>query len=322
MKNQNITNLGKPCALDPQLHWWSSQLLASEVLRLHIPSRLTVELLCGPKDVVDDTYKMLLRGCDGKPIAVAVCASSQSPRLPLRNWQQILAISDLVGSSLAQAIIQPICCLEVNELTSVILPYCRPFSRGKFATVWNRYLLGDSVLRWLREAVAISAKPAGESLLKNRFQEPLESLARNTHISGATADEARIALDRLESYLWRPKLTFMHGDLWIDNILRVRSPSPWNFILIDWAGASAEGYPVYDTIRFCQSLGISSRKLFNELTALARILDCCIIDLKGYQLAYLGWLGENLGGLPVGRYLELVEHVSLHLRSTVATFNL
>ena len=112
-------------------------------------------------------------------------------------------------------------------------------------------------------------------------------------------------MKRLEKGNWRPKHTFDHNDLWLDNLLLPHaqySPQYHGFVIIDWLGATERGFGLFDLIRFCTSAAVPTRILAREVRSHCDALQCELVDAKGHLLACLGNLYRNLECFPEERF--------------------
>ena len=118
--------------------------------------------------------------------------------------------------------------------------------------------------------------------------------------------DAENALARLENGRWKPRHCLQHGDLWPGNFLLPKHPvGPFNFFVVDWAGMKRHGFPIFDLVRLSESLRCTRRFRDRTFRRFADLLGCEMIDLRGYLIAALGDLGDNLEYFPEEAYYRM-----------------
>ncbi len=277
--------------------------------------RSDVEWLCPPKDVQDDSAKLLVRDREGRPSLVVLCSPLSVPDQVARAARAAAEARQLLGPELGSVVLEPVFTGEVEQVSYAALPYLRPMSERPIVSRIQDRLLGRHVLEWLRAATARTLSPIGAADLEEGALAPLRHLSSLPGLPEAVRNRARTAATRLESGRWRPQHVLMHGDLWRGNILlgRPGHGGPWwrgAFGLIDWLGSRKRGYAMYDLMRLALSFRMDRPSLLQEVRAHCRLLGCEDSDALGYLLAGLGDLGLRLGHFPIERYLELARRLS------------
>ena len=112
------------------------------------------------------------------------------------------------------------------------------------------------VLSWLRNVASIDGGVSSKAALC------LEALAECP--DQALRDAADQGLARLRACDFVPKSRVMHGDFWIGNVML--DPSALrDFVVIDWRGSAVDGFPIFDLVKFAQSLKLPPYVLRREL---------------------------------------------------------
>ena len=179
----------------------------------------------------------------------------------------------------------------VEGKSFLVLPKFKPLREGFFTGKFDRLRVRRNVIDWLYRVAALDAP--------NNDARPIfaRSLCALSSFPGISAEIARAAH---QADIDKAQFVPMHGDLWSANVLRDGD----EIRIIDWGGAEACGYGVYDLIRAAASFGMSARSLNRELSRHSAILG----GSKALQLHLLGALGhyaQNLGQFPPERFISL-----------------
>ena len=269
-----------------------------------------VSFLCKPKAVADDVTKLLVRDAHGRPRYAAMVASSVDPHLVRRGVERARHVRKRLGPDLGVPVLLPLAAGEVEGRSYAVYPYCRPVAQGGVAARLQSVRLRPLVTGWLAAATEATARPVDPQRVPAAFREPLQQLAANPGMATPVRSAAERALDRLNSGAWQPRHVVMHGDFWLGNVLFAKDPTrtdPFRcIVIIDWPGASTEGYGLYDLVRLAMSMKLSPRALRAQTARHARALDCDPDDARSHLVAGLAELGTRLGHFPPDRYAALV----------------
>jgi hypothetical protein len=270
----------------------------------------TVEPLCPPASVPDDSTKLVFRDARGAPCAVAHISPAIRPEKAALAATASSEAKKALGPELGSVILVPMFQGRIGNRTFTISPYARPLRTGPILGRIDNYLYRNPILRWLRRATERTLRPCSDGVLEESFALPLRHMASLGGGNGSFRLGAEEALRRLTSGEWRPVQTLMHGDFWRGNFLKSRAdpaatPRPEPFVIIDWEGSLVRGYPLNDLFRLASSMRLSSRRLRQEVLRHLEILKCHPHDARGYLLASIGFLGLNLHHFPVDRFLAL-----------------
>jgi hypothetical protein len=285
---------------------------------------IRVDYLCEPKDVEDDPAKLLISDERGHPVAVVLVSSPVEPDLVGRGMRIAHEARERLGSPLANVILEPFGEGTLRELSYTILPYRRPLGDGRISTRFWRLVLRRRVLDWVAGVSEATAREVAAGQVDAAFTKPLEHLAELDTMDAEIREAAAESRSRLARTGWKPQSVFMHGDLWEDNLLRasgstggVADANDAPFVVIDWPGATMQGYPFYDLLRIARSMRLSAAGLRNEVRRHRRILDLDSTGAMGHLLAGLGHIGLNLGCFPMDMYVDMSRNCFVDLRSAL-----
>jgi class 3 adenylate cyclase len=90
------------------------------------------------------------------------------------------------------------------------------------------------------------------------------------------------------------------------------------FAIIDWCGASREGYPIFDLLRLADSMRVSDARLAVELARHCELLGGDLDDAASHTAAGLADLGAHLECFPVAAYSALIDRVLRRLESALS----
>jgi len=273
-----------------------------------------MSFLSEPKDVTDDTTKVLVRDSSKRKKLVIILSSEVNATLIARCVNNVNQTKQLLGQKLGNHIIDILFSGSLKGLSYMILPYCEPLSNKKYIFGIQKRLLKDVLLSWLLRATKKSARIVTSEEKENNYIVSLKYLADNATMPDDVRSIAEQGIENLISGKWIPKHTFMHNDFWLGNILMKKGknknncPRTWKkrFVIIDWAGSQIDGFPIYDLIRLARSLSIKKGYLYKEIEKYRQSLECDYFDIKSYLLAALGNIGLKLEGFPYHRYIAAV----------------
>ena len=306
-------NVARECEIGPDalgdtaMLWKSIRERAEAVLEMR--GQLGgVSRLCPPKEVVDDTLKLLITAKDGRRAAVIRWSSEVAPHGVAEETELARKAKELLGARLGAVVLDPLLTGEVGGRSFTMLPYCEPLKESRVRWLVQRLLLAPRILEWLRLATECTAREATEDQIESDFRLPLEFMMQNEQLGARIREEARRAVRLLDDGHWRPKYVLAHNDLWKGNILIRRGSgrdSPGEFrgvVVIDWGSAVLRGHAMYDLIRLAQSMRVRRGRIATEVRHHCRILGATSECAKAYLLAALGHIGMHLGHFPVERY--------------------
>ena len=259
--------------------------------------------------IADSPVRATIRDASGRPFAFLLCSKPQYPSLVARGVARAEAISTLLGRELGAALIRPLLAGTVDGVSYAILPWLRPLPKTRLGRYVSRSRLRGRVLLWLRKATAVAVAGHDKIDASPAFAQALQHLCTFPGLRSDLHEAIERSLARLDTAEWRPKHTFDHNDLWLDNLLLPHAqcrPQYHGFVIIDWLGATERGFGLYDLIRFCTSAAVSTRVLAREVHSHCDALQCELVDAKGHLLACLGNLYFNLECFPEDRYDRLL----------------
>jgi hypothetical protein len=300
--------------------------LAPQLAAIESANKTTVglEVLSAAAGGADTTTKFIVRTKKGHPLAVVVCSRPTAPDMVLRGVMRAEQVRQLVGPMLGQAIIQPWTSGYAESRSYVILPWYRGPSTSKVGRLWYCQRLKGPVLNWLRAATAMAAAENIEPTEGETFVQMLEYLGAQSFLTKNDRSDLKQAIGRLQSGAWKPRHTFDHNDFWYGNILLRRGglllrSNPLPFVLIDWVGANAAGFGIYDLVRCAQSFGVTPKRLGRELQRHAEALHCQVQDTEGHLFAALGRLHRHIEAFPEEQFRSLYAECRFIFKNAMAT---
>lgn len=78
-------------------------------------------------------------------------------------------------------------------------------------------------------------------------------------------------------------------------------------VLIDWAGARVDGYPMFDLVRALRSFHYSGRDAREQLLLHCDVLGCEPADISSHLCAALAFHYAHLEEWPLPRFLRMSE---------------
>jgi hypothetical protein len=274
------------------------------------------------KTVVEDnpSKSYVLNGA-GQRTAVLIVSNDVNPDFVGRAVERTALAKSSLGPSLGEVIIEPLAAGTYSGCSFAVWPLLGELSSWRGLRYFQKRLLAVKALAWLRETTEHTQALVKTGELEAAFVRPLTSLADEGRLPDEIRQSARVAIERIQSQRWRPRVALTHGDLWLGNFLMPTRNSEagkrHGFVVIDWAGARIPGCPLYDLLRLSRSIGISARSLRREVLLHSEILSCEPVDTRSYLLAALGEIGLDLEHFPFERYLSMCENLYAHLSSVL-----
>jgi hypothetical protein len=255
---------------------------------------------------VDDYCdKYIATDTAGKAAAIVIISPRSHPQSVELAASAARAARLALGPVLGAAVLQPAHVGVVQGCSFSVTPYMSPLSAHRLIGKFERWSLQSVVLDWLGQVAHFTNKPIPACDTKHCVVSPLEVIEGHGAFDAGVRSAARHALCELDARRWRPATVVAHNDLWWGNLLHSKARRGLlPFYVIDWAGASMQGVPVYDLVRISMSLGVSVSRFDHELTRLCGILDCRDTYLMGYLLVAMGTLWENRGEWPVENFTQ------------------
>lgn len=289
---------------------------AESCLSVAVPASGVRVIGSGKPTIADATVKCDIRG-DGFR-GFMLLSSKSHPGLVDRAVRNIGRVRAALPGELAETVLQPLATGLIDGRSAAIWPWHRPLieENGRLyrraQMLWHRRRLLDWCYDLLEQSLV---ETKSNNLASHAFVAPLERMVTGTEFAEPLRVDARRALDRLEGGRWKRLFTCVqHGDLWLGNFLSSGRPGH-GIYAIDWAGAQAEGYPVFDLARLTESLGVRPGRLPRIARRFAERLDCDPEDLVGYALSSLGELSGRLECFPPARFHAMAARVHAQSRA-------
>ena len=257
-----------------------------------------------PRLVDDYCEKFVAIDRRGEPAAFIAVSPASHPDSVRDAAGAARAIRARLGDALGSAVLVPWFVGELDGRSYSITPYCRPISGGRLSARWQRLRLTPTILRWLADVTRTSMRDISD--VEAEVRQPLAALADHARSDEATRLAAKAALDELGRDAWRPRSVVAHNDLWWGNFVRRpdddRGVVP--FHVIDWAGGSVTGMPIYDLVRVADSLRVGVGRFRRALHAHCAILGCRPEQSRHYLCVAFGRLLRNLGEWPEDEFVS------------------
>ncbi|MFL6696429.1 MAG: phosphotransferase [Vitreoscilla sp.] len=256
-----------------------------------------------PQLVDDYCEKFVVLDGGGQPAAFIAVSPSAHPESVRQAAAVADAIRQTLGDPLKQAVLASWFVGEFDGRSYSITPYCKPVSSGRWSGRLQRLWLTPAILGWLERLTRATMKNIAD--IDGSVRQPLACLADHAKSDDATRFAAELALEELDKGLWQPRSVVAHNDLWWGNFVwrpggdRAHVP----FYVIDWAGARADGMPIYDLVRVASSLRIGANRFRRTLIDHCAILECQPAQSRNYLCVTFGRLLSNLGEWPEEQFV-------------------
>lgn len=269
--------------------------------------------------LADSVTTLLVHDRDDRPVGVLQCSAPRAEGvadLVQREVERVAEARAALGPHLGDVLLSPLAQADDGQRSYAAYPLCRPVPRSRLANAAARALLRAPVLAWLRETVRLTSRQPSPAELDHDFARPLASVAADPRLSATLRCGAEAALSRLAAGAWRPRHVLAHNDLWQGNLLFLprriwwRSTPPHRpFVVIDWRGSSVRGHAFVDLLCLAESSRLGAGTLSRELARHAWLVGCDLADVKGYALASMGLIGQDLGCFEPRRWVLATERM-------------
>lgn len=273
------------------------------------PGALGIEYLCDPKEVADDPAKLLVQDATGRKRAVVLVSSPVDPELVGRGMRIAAEARARLEPGLREAILEPLGEGRLGPCSYTILPYRRPLPDGPLARRLWRRAIRAGVLDWVAGVARTTRRDVPEARIGEAIEAPLEHLSRLETMPVDVREAAGRSLEAFRGGGWKAVSVLMHGDLWEDNLLLAANASWFGptsaFVVIDWPGATLDGYPFYDLLRISRSMRVGAPGIRREVQRHCDSLGLGADGAMGHLLACLGQIGLHLGHFPMDMYVDM-----------------
>jgi hypothetical protein len=274
-----------------------------------VPDRLAT--LTEAKAVVADVTEKYLLYYGRSARYILIVSSGIEPQSVRRNADRMRLAKHTLSRTLGRVIELPLAEGEHCGRSYALWRMLKPLSSNRLLFALQRSVLAPAVLRWLCD-VGSETLHRGDALLYSASLERLLTVPGLSEGLRAAAQDAQLAFQRNQI---APLSVLQHGDLWIGNVLRGEGHR--EFALIDWPGATTEGFPFYDLIRFACSIGVGPNEMRQLLERYSAAVHCAPGTAMAYLLAGLGKLHEELEHFPEHRFVALCEQKASALHAAL-----
>jgi len=259
--------------------------------------------------VADAPSKCILKNTDGSPYGVLFISSSANPEMLKRSADSSETIRSRVGESLGSPILKPLYTGDFEGLSYVVWPWQNPITENRLMRKFKKTTIVPSIVSWLMEVTEKTKGAVRPQDHNDLYAQPLGFMAGLLPELNVHDNLPYLCTEFSQNTDWEPSTVSMHGDFWLDNILLSSGgahDSSYGFTVIDWAGSMLEGHPVYDLLRFSESVGSKPIRVRQWCEGYKKIIGCSGRELYAYLFASLGYLGTHLEDFPEERYHQLV----------------
>lgn len=194
-----------------------------------------------------------------------------------------------------------------------VVPFARAFSENRFYYAVQKRLARKEVFDWLRGLALISSNVVAGDV--GVFLSNLDFLKHTMNGCAGIGEDIDVAMALLKNNEVKPSHIPMHSDLWIGNVMRKKNGE---LAIIDWGGFESRGYPLFDLVRFAESIGMTNSSLKAGIVEHLSILRQPPYAAPTLLLSGLGHIAQNLGEFPVKRFQILAE---TSVRQLTGAFN-
>jgi len=258
-------------------------------------------------EVADGTRKAKLYGQRGKLTAFVLASQLRDDDLVLRNTRNALHAKSLLGNKLGEWVLTPAASGDVDGYRFAVYPYAQPLS---CIPILERFVHAKAFFAACRWLEGVSRHTVSKDADREACAKQLDSYINRTSLSPIACKAARRAQSRLFEESWIPRHVFMHGDFWAGNVLNSPWPRRASYVLIDWAGFKAKGFPFYDLLRACSSFDAKGKQLRNLIRVQCDLFECESVDVQSYLAWAMADIGANLECFPKKQYLDLCDRLT------------
>ena len=278
-------------------------LVASEaIIEAHPGS--SIRLLPLPRLVDDSSWKFVVSDSGGRAVAFGLCSPECDPGMVREAGERAMQVRAVLPLHLRAVPLVPTVVAEQDGLWLVLYPYLRTFSSNPLLRRWQYLRVRRSILEWLLEVAECSRHAASANEVGFACQAVLSVSGMPSFVRLA----ARQSLDALERGAWKPMAGVCHNDFWPGNIL-LGSTEPdarFRFQVIDWGGATMEGFPVLDLVRGLARFGLDVSEARRYLSRFSLATGGLRV-LRHELVAALGAIARSPGRFPAERLVGVAE---------------
>ncbi|WP_432800085.1 phosphotransferase [Poriferisphaera sp. WC338] len=269
----------------------------------------SITSLAPPKPVPDDTSKFLITDEQNKPCFVMTASwCGIENNLVSLGVNAIAKVSKILEDDVAPAVLQPVSSKTISNFVYALWPYATPLREKQPFRTWDRIKLRRWGAWWLEALTRQTLRLMPECDQDEYLTQPLNRIVEDTGFDSRLRDLARQAIQEANDQRWRPYYVLMHNDLWMGNWLHAPKSlrRKTKFVIIDWPGMLADGYPIFDIARFSESMNIRPRAFHRTISAHANMLSCSVAQTRYHLLVAAGYIGLHLNHFKEENYRHTV----------------
>ena len=284
-----------------------------------VASVASVEALPERNTLPDATRKFLGYDHANRVTGFLLLSAEVAPDMVARAVARARDVRKSLPAELRGPVMLPLHAGYAGSRSYALFPIRKEMRNGRLSRRMDLWRYGRPVLDWLADAVRATCRPAADESLAEAFERPLCALEDDDWLP---ADMRRCAAEtttEMQSGRWNPRLAMMHNDFWWGNVLQAPPDfsGGFGFQIIDWAGSTPRGYPVYDLMRMAESQRLSVTALRQRLSQHAAVLQCDPVQLRNYLCVALGYLRMNLEQFPHERYARMADSIWQRLNAAL-----
>jgi hypothetical protein len=264
-------------------------------------------------EVVDSTYKFVVTDKYQYPRLFVLLSPIEFPNAAVSAANKVELIRSSLSPGTREMVLQPFHVGMSNGTSYSLSLFCSGHGSNRLVRLWNRRWLRRDLSQWLLAVCQETIVSPSADDIPSNFIDPLRVVAAHPLLGSSLKHTAESALKELETGLWKPKHVLAHNDLWAGNVLlpaqsQIAASTP--FVVIDWGGANAKSYAIYDLARMALSFRMRESTLRREIRLHCNALSCSPRQARYHLATSLGNLALNLGQFPESRFVTLAERVS------------
>jgi len=248
-------------------------------------------------------------------------SSPSNPDIVARGVRNIETIHARLSPSAGEKLVKPYASGYVEGVSYALWPVLRPLGQSRLIQSFQKRRLTPKILNWLYDIAATTRSVNSDiAHIETNFVEPLTAAANHHGLSAKIRETAGAAIAKINSGALQPTNCMQHGDFWLGNIMLAGADTPGRpeFVVIDWGGANASGFPFFDLAKMALSLNIPKAQSVREFSRHCALFKCDQEDSLAYFVCAIGSLSQNLEYFPEEKFIEMSQSLFDYILSLTA----